>query len=72
MIEGYITVNETSEKWGINPRTVQTMCSDGRITGAVKFRRAWAIPVNTEKPEDKRIVSGEYKNWRKKKEDTIE
>lgn len=31
MLVGYLTVKETAEKWGINPRTVQTMCNDGRI-----------------------------------------
>ena len=35
MIEGYKTVNELAEEWGVNPRTIQTMCSDGRIPGAV-------------------------------------
>lgn len=31
MIAGYITIKETAEKWGINYRTVQTMCNDERI-----------------------------------------
>ena len=31
-----------------------------------KFGKAWAIPENTEKPVDKRVVSGNYKNWRTK------
>lgn len=67
MIEGYITVSETAEKWGINPRTVQSMCNDGGIAGAVKFGRAWAIPCNTEKPKDGRETTGQYKNWRNKR-----
>lgn len=46
---------------GINPRTVQTMCNDGRIPDAKKFGKSWAIP---EKPTNKRIVSGKYKDWR--------
>lgn len=66
MIEGYKTVNELAEEWGVNPRTIQTMCSDGRIPGAVKFGRDWAVPVDTERPDDKRVVSGKYKDWRKK------
>ena len=68
MIDGYITVKEAAAKWGINARTVQTMCNDGRISGAVKFGRAWAIPNDAEKPMDKRLISGEYVNWRKKLE----
>lgn len=66
MIAGYITVKEAAQKWGINTRTVQTMCNDGRIKSAVKFGKAWAISENEDKPIDKRITSGQYKNWRKK------
>lgn len=68
MLVGYFTVKEVAEKWNINPRTVQTMCSDGRIPNAKKFGRAWAIPEDTAKPTDKRVVSGNYKNWRVKYE----
>lgn len=68
MIEGYKTVNQLAEEWGVNPRTIQTMCSDGRIRGAVKFGRDWAVPADAERPTDKRVVSGEYKNWRKKQQ----
>ena len=41
MLVGYLTVKETAEKWGINPRTVQTMCNDGRIANAKKFGKAY-------------------------------
>ena len=68
MLAGYITVKEAADKWKINLRTVQTMCGDGRIAGAVKFGKVWAIPSDAEKPIDKRVRSGQYKNWRKKKE----
>jgi excisionase family DNA binding protein len=67
MIEGYITVREAAEKWGLHVRTVQLMCSEGRIPGIVKFGRAWAIPSDSEPPQDGRVTSGEYRNWRKKK-----
>lgn len=66
MIEGYITVNEAANKWKVNTRTVQIMCADGRITGTVKFGRNWAIPVDSERPSDNRVTSGEYRNWRNK------
>ena len=67
MIEGYITVKEASEKWGLHVRSVQLMCSEGRIYGIVKFGRAWAIPSNAELPKDGRVTSGKCKNWRKKR-----
>lgn len=66
MLEQYLTVKETAEKWSINSRTVQTMCNDGRIPNAKKFGKAWAIPDDVEKPVDKRVISGNYKDWRKK------
>ena len=65
MIDGYTTVQEISEKWGVTPRTVQIMCLEGKIEGVTKFGRSWAIPVNAVKPTDNGITSGEYKNWRK-------
>jgi excisionase family DNA binding protein len=60
MVEGYVTVKEIAEKWGLKARTVQIMCANGKIEGAVKFGRDWAIPADAEKPADKRIVSGIY------------
>lgn len=66
MLVGYLTVKETAKKWGINPRTVQTMCNDGRISDAKKFGKAWAIPEDAKKPIDKRIISGKYMDWRVK------
>ena len=66
MLEGYATVQEMAEKWGLNERTVQTMCATGKIEGLTKFGRSWAIPKDTEKPADNRVKSGVYKDWRKK------
>jgi len=56
----YMTIQDASEKWGICERRVQTLCSTGRLEGAQKFGRQWAIPVDTEKPCDARIKSGRY------------
>ena len=64
MIEGYTTVKDIAERWNLKPRTVQIMCASGKILGAVKFGRDWAIPVDAERPKDNRVVSGEYKGYR--------
>ena len=56
----YMTVLQASEKWQISRRRVITLCQENRIEGAVKFGKSWAIPVNAEKPKDKRIKSGKY------------
>ena len=66
MMEGYITVNELADLWEMAPRTIQMMCSQGKIPGASKFGNAWAVPCDAEKPIDKRITTGAYRNWRNK------
>ena len=45
-----ITVKEAAEKWGVTPRRVQILCSQGKIKGAVRFGRAWMIPVRAVLP----------------------
>lgn len=66
MIEGYRSIKETAELWGISTRRLQVLCMEGRIEGAAKLGREWAIPVNAEKTADKRVTTGQYRNWRKK------
>ncbi len=62
----YLTIKEVSVKGGLTERRIQKLCSEGKIPGAVKFGRDWAVPKEAEKPPDGRITTGEYKNWRKK------
>ncbi len=62
----YLTIKEVSVKWELTERRIQKLCSEGKIPGAVKFGRDWAVPKDAEKPPDGRITTGEYKNWRKK------
>ncbi len=64
-MKDYVTIGETAVRWGISVRRVQKMCMDGRIIGAEKFGRTWAIPADIEKPQDGRVKSGKYRNWRK-------
>ena len=67
MIENYITVKEAAEKWELKERAVQKMCTDGRIPGASKFGKSWAIPSDAERPNDRRVFTGKYKGWRNNK-----
>ena len=54
-MNGYITVQEAAEKWGVTPRQVQILCKENRIEGATRMSRIWVIPENAEKPTiDKR------------------
>lgn len=52
----YISIAEAAAKWGITPRRVQVLCNQGRIPGVSKWRRAWAIPKDAEKPADGRKI----------------
>ena len=56
----YLSIKQTSEKWGISVRRIQVLCSEGRIPGAMKIGSYWAIPADAEKPKDERIKSGKY------------
>lgn len=46
MIIDYLTIKEVAEKWDITPRRVRVLCETGRIEGAAKLGREWAIPEN--------------------------
>ncbi len=59
-MEGFITLKEASDKWGISERRINALCLQGHIDGAVKFGNVWAIPQNAKKPTDARIKSGMY------------
>ena len=41
-----ITVKEAASKWNVSERRVQKLCSDGRIKGAIRFGKAWMIPMD--------------------------
>lgn len=49
-VNGYITVQEAAEKWGVTPRQVQILCKGNRIAGASRMSRIWIIPEDAEKP----------------------
>lgn len=59
-MEGYMTLKEAAERWGIGDRRINTLCLEGRIEGAGKIGNVWVIPENTEKPVDARVKSGRY------------
>lgn len=53
-MEGYLSIREAAEKWGVSTRRINQYCSEGRIPGAEQFGGSWAIPKNAEKPGDPR------------------
>lgn len=56
-IEGYMTMKETAEKWGLSLTTVQKLKQAGRIIGVVKVGYIWLVPADHEKPTGKRNKS---------------
>ena len=59
-MKGFMTLKETSEKWGISTRRINTLCIEGRVEGATKIGTMWVIPEDAKVPEDRRIKSGKY------------
>lgn len=56
----YLSIKQTSEKWGISTRRIQILCNEGRIKGATRIGSYWAIPADVEKPKDERVKTGKY------------
>ena len=52
----FTTTKEAVEKWNISERRIIQLLQDGRIEGAVKVGNSWNIPVDADKPVDKRII----------------
>ena len=53
-MNGYITVQEAAEKWGVTPRQVQILCKTNRIPGATRLSRIWIITEKAEKPTNEK------------------
>ena len=50
----FMTTREAAKKWKVTVRCVQKFLSQGRIAGAIRLGRSWAIPSEAEKPTDER------------------
>ena len=66
-----ISVSEYAIKFNRDPGNIRRMLSCGRLSGQ-KIGKQWVLDDNTPYPEDLRITTGEYKNWRKRKIFTLE
>lgn len=56
----YLSASKTSKKWDISAWTVQIICKEDRIPGAIHVGFVWAIPDNTGKPADVRIKGEQF------------
>ena len=46
LTEGYLTTQETAERMDLSVETVRTMCSDGKLSGAMHKQDRWYVPLN--------------------------
>lgn len=56
-MKNIMSAREAAKLWGISDRRVAVLCKEGRIEGAFKEGRSWFIPIDAEKPVDRRIVN---------------
>lgn len=61
----HYTVTEYARLLGKDPGNIRRMLINGKIPGE-KLGNQWVIPKGVEYPEDGRVSSGKYKNWRRK------
>lgn len=57
----YISLKQASELWNISERRIRRLIQENRIEGAIKIGNAWNIPIDTNKPIDKRYKIEEDK-----------
>lgn len=55
-MKGYISIREASNKWDVSERRINQYLLQGRIPGAERFGKSWAIPANASKPTDPRRI----------------
>ena len=49
-MRGYLSVQETAEKWDMSVRRVNQYILNGRIPGVERLGKSWAIPEDAVKP----------------------
>lgn len=54
------TCKEMALIWNVTERSVTKFCNEGKIPGAMKIGKSWAIPDDAKKPVDGRVSSGKY------------
>ena len=66
LIMSLISVTEYAEKNNKDPGNIRRFLAEGRLQG-MKIGRQWVLDEDTRYPADQRVVSGIYKNSRKKR-----
>ena len=50
----WITPSQAAKQWEITERQVQSLCAQGKVSGAIRISRVWLIPKDAIKPIDGR------------------
>lgn len=61
----YYTVSQYSKISGKDPGNIRRMLIQGTMKGE-KVGNQWLIPKSAVYPEDRRVKSGDYRNWRQR------
>lgn len=61
----YYTVSKYAKVSGKDPGNIRRMLIKGTLEGE-KIVSQWLISKGTEYPEDRRVKSGKYRNWRQR------
>ncbi len=64
-MKSFYTVTEYAKITGKDSGNIRRMLIQGKLAGE-KLGNQWIIPKDTVWPEDRRIKSGKYRNWRTK------
>ncbi len=64
-MKDYFTVTQYAKLTGKDPGNIRRLLGYGKLVGE-KLGNQWIIPTDTKYPEDGRVKSGNYRNWRKK------
>lgn len=65
IVSDYYTVTQFAELTGKDTGNIRRLLANGKIPGE-KLGKQWIIPKTATYPEDARIKSGNYRNWRRK------
>lgn len=64
-MEKYLSVSEYAKLYSKDAGNVRRLLASGRLPGQ-KVGNQWIIAEDTAYPADKRVTTGEYRNWRKR------
>lgn len=61
----FYTVTQYAEVFGKDPGNIRRMLIGGKLKGE-KVGNQWLIPKDASYPDDRRVKSGDYRNWRQR------